>query len=235
MAAKELSIDLMKATRSSNHSDEIANTLTNYLINNIKVPITYVGVIPGTPPVPDPIVADILSVVGKIPKLDNSSFDSWVSSIESGIMNFELSDPGIVGIKPNSPLKIFKEGLELKQEDLKKVFDEYSGPIYKWSEVTDSDDITDQNKVIEIYNLSDLSVDEYISDFVKIKAIDDKGEEFYKYFKSTYIPYNLVWDYISEQIISWLTDPKLHLTSFPAQGTASGSKGTATVTPIVIT
>lgn len=234
MAAEDLAKKLMKATKSNNHRKELSKVLTDYLIANVQVPITYVGIIPGTPPVPDPIVADVLGITGDIPDLDNTDFNSWVTSLESGIMTLKLENPGIAGIKPNMSLNIFKKGLNtyLSQDNIKSIHTKPPKDIYKWS-IIDKELVIDED-IKEFNSIEELPTDKFISNFAKIKKLGEGGSIYYEFFECIYTACELIWVEISKQIISWIQDTKLHITSFPAQGTASGSKGTATTLPILV-
>lgn len=233
MAAKDLAKKLMKATKAEDHNKELAKVLGDYLVANIQVAISYAGIIPGTPPVPDPIVADVLPMTGSISSLSNVDFDTWVQSVETGIMTgLQLSDPGLMKVKPMAPLVVFKKGLStlLNQNVIYNIHTNPSGPMYRWEEINPTE--TNPEKTIEVNNSSELVTDKYLSDYAKI-WIKDKDSGYYKYYESIYAPCSDIWLAISEKIIAWIELP-LHITSFPAQGTSSGSKGTAAIISIKV-
>lgn len=234
MAAKDLAKKLMKATKAEDHNKELAKVLCDYLVANIQVAISYAGIIPGTPPVPDPIVADVLPMTGSISGLSNVDFNTWVQSVETGIMTgLQLSDPGLMKVKPMAPLVVFKKGLStlLNQDVVYNIHTNPSGPMYRWEEISPTE--TNPEKTIEVNNSSELVTDKYLSDYAKIWVNGKDGEGYYKYYESIYSPCDSIWLAISEKIITWIELP-IHITSFPAQGTSSGSKGTATILSIKV-
>lgn len=78
----------------------VANAMTQYIITNTTVLVSYVGTITSTPPSPDPIVTDTFSIVGSIaPTGPSNSFDSWIRQIESNIISgFSLAPMGNAGV-----------------------------------------------------------------------------------------------------------------------------------------
>lgn len=236
MAASDLAKKLRKATSAQDHSKELAKVLTDYLTTNIQVPITYVGVIPGTPPVPDPIVADVLKVKGEISSLSNSTFDEFVASIEEGVMGFKVEDPGLAGVKPVAPLSLFKKGLTiiLTQKDIKSIHTDTSKPTYKWEKVEESELEEKPSDIKELNSLSNAPVDKYFSKYIKIKNKDKYGNTYYDYYESIYAACDSIWLFISEKIIEWVENPVIHLTSTSGQGTKSGSNGTITTLPMKV-
>lgn len=78
----------------------VANAITNYLINNTKVTITYAGIIPGVPPTNDPITSDTFKIVGSCaPTGPSNSFDAWIKQIEANIIaGFQLAPKGDKGV-----------------------------------------------------------------------------------------------------------------------------------------
>lgn len=74
----------------------VAKAITDYLIANTKVTIAYAGIIPGTPPSPDPAVTDVFDIVGTCaPPSPSNSFDSWIKEIETNIIaGFQLAAAG---------------------------------------------------------------------------------------------------------------------------------------------
>ncbi len=78
----------------------VAAGITEYLIANTTVMVAYVGIIPGTPPVPDPLVTDTFKIIGSCaPTGPSNSFDSWIRQIESNIIaGFQLAPKGNAGL-----------------------------------------------------------------------------------------------------------------------------------------
>lgn len=102
----------------------VAQGITEYLIANTTVTITYAGIVSATVPYPDPIIADTFKIVGTCtpPSLANS-FDSWIKQIETNIITgFQLAPSGNVGVvfaqKP-----FLNVGIKTMQENLKSVHD----------------------------------------------------------------------------------------------------------------
>ena len=78
----------------------VANGITEYLIANTKVSISYAGVIPSTPPANDPTVTDTFKIVGSCaPTRPSNNFDSWIKQIEANIIaGFSLAPSGQAGV-----------------------------------------------------------------------------------------------------------------------------------------
>ena len=74
----------------------VAQGITEYLIANTQVQIAYTGIIPGTPPVPDPVVADVFKIVGACaPPSPSDNFGAWIKKIEANIIaGFNLAPMG---------------------------------------------------------------------------------------------------------------------------------------------
>lgn len=74
----------------------VANGITEYLIANTTVIVAYSGIIPGTPPAPDPTVTDSFQIVGSCaPTGPSDSFDAWIRQIETNIISgFSLAPAG---------------------------------------------------------------------------------------------------------------------------------------------
>lgn len=125
-----LAKEIMKAIdKGGDHTKTIPQAIGDYLTGgSALIAVTYTGVIPGTPPVPDPVVADVLSVTGSCTDTKSDSFSSWVKSLDSSICQLEIGD-GTIGISPKSPTKAFKTGLDLVQEDIKAV---HKASLYEW-------------------------------------------------------------------------------------------------------
>lgn len=221
MAAYEnLAKKIMDAIDQGDHPNTVAKAIETYLLSNTLVTVSYSGIIPGTPPVPDPIVIDVLKIKGTCAPLNNSSFDSYVKTIESGIVSgFEL-DMGLAGVIPSAPTLAFKIGIDLVQDHIKAV---HKSQLYLWEE--DKGNNSSEDK--KIYTITNL--DEFPSE-VNVGDIGIYGS-------SRYIccsnpnppnPQKIIWEKISEKIIEWLETCSIGL-SFAAQNTKSGSTGNATV------
>lgn len=74
----------------------VAEGITEYLIANTKVTIAYSGMIPGSPPTPDPTVTDVFQIVGSCaPTGPSNNFDAWIKQIEVNIIaGFSLAPAG---------------------------------------------------------------------------------------------------------------------------------------------
>lgn len=82
----------------------IANAITQYILSNVSVSSTYSGMLPTTPPSPDPIVSDSHSVVGAMIPPSGSKFKDWVSSLVSGISNGFTIATGVAGVTALEPV-----------------------------------------------------------------------------------------------------------------------------------
>ena len=78
----------------------VAQAITEYLIANTIVSVAYVGVIPGTPPMPDPVVADTFKIIGTCaPPAPSESFDLWLLELQKNIIaGFQLAPMGNMGL-----------------------------------------------------------------------------------------------------------------------------------------
>lgn len=78
----------------------VADGITEYLTANTIVTASYAGMIPGAPPVPDPLVTDTFSIIGKCsPPSASESFDAWLLQIQSAIISgFQLAPKGNIGL-----------------------------------------------------------------------------------------------------------------------------------------
>lgn len=95
----------------------IAQGITEYLTKNTQINVTYVGVIPGTPPTPDN-TTDQAKVVGACIPPSGTDFDSWVKSIESGIVGGLMLAPGTGLVTPVGTIPAFLPGLVIPQSAL---------------------------------------------------------------------------------------------------------------------
>jgi len=102
----------------------VAAGITEYLIANTQVNIAYVGLIPGTPPTPDPTVSDTFKIVGACaPPSPSDNFDSWIKQIESNIISgFSLAPAGNAGVV-FAQMPFLNTGIATTQNDLKSTHD----------------------------------------------------------------------------------------------------------------
>lgn len=78
----------------------VAQAITEYLLANTTVTIAYAGIVPGTPPSPDPVVVDTFKIVGACAPLSPSqSFDTWLLQLQNNIIaGFMLAPAGNSGV-----------------------------------------------------------------------------------------------------------------------------------------
>lgn len=84
----------------------VASGITEYLIANTTVTITYQGIIPGTPPTNDPVTTDSFQITGTCaPTGPSNNFDAWIKQIETNIIaGFALATLGKAGVAfPQKP------------------------------------------------------------------------------------------------------------------------------------
>ncbi len=102
----------------------VASAITEYIIANTIVTISYSGIVASTYPYPDPIMTDTFKVIGTCaPTGPSNSFDSWIKQIESNIIaGFQLAPKGNAGIvfaqKP-----FLSPGIVTSQANLKATHD----------------------------------------------------------------------------------------------------------------
>lgn len=102
----------------------VAQAITEYLIANTQVMVAYVGIIPGTPPTPDPIVSDTFKIVGTCaPPSPANSFDAWMLQLQTNIISgFMLAPTGNAGVMfPQKPF--LSPGVTVNQAMLKSAHD----------------------------------------------------------------------------------------------------------------
>lgn len=123
----------------------VAQGITEYLIANTTVSITYAGMVITTYPYPDPIIADTFKIVGACaPPSPANNFNNWIKQIETNIITgFQLAPSGSAGVvftqKPflNAGIKTIQENLksthnvEDKDPQL-KVWEVICGGIIDW-------------------------------------------------------------------------------------------------------
>ena len=104
----------------------ISEGITEYLKNNTTVPITYSGIIPSVPPVPDPVVTDILNIEGSCAPISSTGeFNSWILDLSEKIQSGFFLGSGNLGITSTTPNSVlcFMSGppLALTQDELKNL------------------------------------------------------------------------------------------------------------------
>ena len=122
----------------------IAEAVTEYLTDNTKINVAYVGTIPGPPPTPDPIVSDVCPITGSCAPPFGTTFDTWIKSLESNIVAGFFINRGQAGVTPISPAPAFIPGLSISQVSLrsthennlddpqKPVWEVITGAILSW-------------------------------------------------------------------------------------------------------
>jgi hypothetical protein len=96
----------------------IAQACQEYIIANTKISVSYKGIIPGTPPTPDPVVADMELVKGKVSPPKGNDFNTWIKSLESNIISGMYLSPGPALVTPIAPTLAFKKGLSIDRSEL---------------------------------------------------------------------------------------------------------------------
>lgn len=99
----------------------IAEGVTDYLLANTSILVGYSGIIPGTPPIPDPTVVDTESITGMCAPPVGDEFDEWVSDLESKIVSGFFIGPGQIGVTSIAPTNCFMSGLSITRDDIKSV------------------------------------------------------------------------------------------------------------------
>lgn len=98
----------------------VSQAITEYLVANTQVTVTYVGIIPGTPPTPDPVVTDVFKIVGSCaPPSPSQNFDEWLLQLQNNVIGgFQLAPSGNAGVV--FPMKPFlAPSITITQQDLK--------------------------------------------------------------------------------------------------------------------
>lgn len=104
----------------------VAQAITEYLIANVTVYISYSGIMTATPNPPDPIVADTMKIVGNCAAMSTpGTYEGWIADLQSKIAaGFDVLSPGTMGVtttfKPFSPIV---GSLSIPQGGLKSVHD----------------------------------------------------------------------------------------------------------------
>ena len=97
----------------------IAEGITEYLIDNTKIDVSYVGVKPDSSP--DPLTSDSCSITGECSPATGVDFDSWIKELESNIVSGFFISTGDKGVTPTSSPPAFIPGLSISRDDLKKI------------------------------------------------------------------------------------------------------------------
>lgn len=85
----------------------IAKAITDYLIKNTLISIAYAGIIPGAPPIPDPVVADVFRITGNCSPASSTNFDAWLMELSLNIQNGFQFSIGNLGLMPVAPTLCF--------------------------------------------------------------------------------------------------------------------------------
>lgn len=111
------------SSTASKSMQALADGITEYLIANTQVTISYTGMIPSTPsPIPDPVTTDVFQIVGQCaPTGICNDFDEWIHKIEQNIIaGFQLAPMGMAGIVfPTMPFLM--PGVPTTREILKSI------------------------------------------------------------------------------------------------------------------
>ena len=121
----------------------LGTEITNYILTNTLVAVTYTGTIPGTPPMPEVGADPGVKVIGTCAPPVGITFDSWLSSLEMNIKTGFMISAGPV-VKPITPIPIFNSlpaplMTFVTQEDIKNAAgDNKEGAYIKvWSRLCD--------------------------------------------------------------------------------------------------
>lgn len=87
----------------------IAKAITDYLKQNTTITVSYVGVIPTVPPVPDPLVTDVFKIIGECaPVPVATNFDTWLIQLATNIQTgFQLQTNGVAALVCGTPTLCF--------------------------------------------------------------------------------------------------------------------------------
>lgn len=116
----------------------VADGITEYLLANTMVTISYIGTIPGTPPTPDPVTVDTFKITGQCaPTGTCSDFNAWLKQIEANIISgFMLAPTGNIGVAfPAKPW--LAPGITTVRDTLKDIHtsNEDDPQIKVWTEI----------------------------------------------------------------------------------------------------
>ena len=100
-----------------------AEAITEYLIENTVVTVTYNGIITATGD-PDPVTSDTFRIVGTCaPPVGVTKFDAWISKLQDNIMNgFTLAPVGSAGVV-FATMPFISKSMVMPQSLLKAVHD----------------------------------------------------------------------------------------------------------------
>ena len=119
----------------------IADSISTYLTENVTITISYVGTIPGPPPVPDPVVTDTMGITGTCAPPVGTDFNTWIKSLETNIVAGFFLEKGKAGIATVAPSPAFLPGLSLSRDDIKSVYEnlgeEDNAQEKVWEEICD--------------------------------------------------------------------------------------------------
>lgn len=106
----------------------VAEGITDYIIANTTVIISYQGTIPGPPSITDPLVVDTFSLTGTCAATGPSNgFDSWIKQIEANIISGffleKTGENGVAFIAPQAAFVKSEPGILIKGETLKAKHD----------------------------------------------------------------------------------------------------------------
>lgn len=78
----------------------VSNAITEYLIANTTVYISYTGVLSNATAGPDPVINDTFKIIGKCaPTPPANNFDDWIVKLQSNIISgFTLAPIGAAGV-----------------------------------------------------------------------------------------------------------------------------------------
>lgn len=99
--------DKFDSSTPSKANKAIAKAITDYLKDNTMIAVAYVGVIPGVPPVPDPVVSDVFKIKGSCSAPSATNFDAWLMELTLNIQTGFEFDSGNLGLRPMAPAKCF--------------------------------------------------------------------------------------------------------------------------------
>lgn len=113
-------------------NQSISTSITDYLISNTKIIVSYAGVTPAGVPV---ATVDECPITGSCPPPTGTDFNTWIKSIESGIVSGFFISIGSAGVTPISPPPAFIPGLVLTQDTIKEVhegnYDDPQKPVWE--------------------------------------------------------------------------------------------------------
>ena len=105
--ANSLKSSVKKGTESEIMNATIAKEITTYLLSNAKVQATYVGTIPGSPPVPEGCI-DLMPISGAVSPVGTyQDGDQWLDAIGKNISTGFTTLPNVITpISPHISLQV---------------------------------------------------------------------------------------------------------------------------------